>query len=377
MKRILIIAGEASGDHHAAKLVTAVRQQNPQVEFFGMGGPAMAAAGVDILIDNRNMAVVGAIEIFSHIIPIVKAWRKLSAILHHQSPDLLILVDYPGFNLQMARIAHRAGVKVLYYISPQLWAWKKRRVKLIQRWVNKMLVVFPFEEEFYRQHGVAAEFVGHPLAGTMQPSITPAEARLRWQIADKQRVIGLLPGSRAGEIRRLLPTLLASAEQLFKRHPDLLFVLPVASSLSLEELSPYLTATKLPLRVIPNEFYNVMQLCDAAIVTSGTATLEVALMGIPLVVVYKTAATTYYIGKRLIKIPFIGLCNIVAGKRVAQELIQHQANPQMISAEVDRLLEDKAYQDEMRLNLAAVKNNLGKTGGSAQAARAVCTLLEE
>lgn len=376
-KRILIIAGEASGDQHATRLVTAVQNIHPDVHFFGMGGPCLAAVGVEIIVDNKTLAVVGAIEVLSHLRPIIAAWLRLRKLILQHPPDLVILVDYPGFNLQIARLAKKAGCKVLYYISPQVWAWKKRRVKLIKKYVDKMLVVFPFEESFYRQHDVAAEFVGHPLAGEVGASLSIEQARQLWQIKPRQRVIGLLPGSRKGEIRRLLPTLIASAELLAQQYPDLLFILPLASSLSPEDIAPYLSNPNLALRIVANQFYNVLQLCEAAIVTSGTATLETALMGVPLVIVYKTAATTYHIGKYLIKIPYIGLCNIVAEQAIARELIQHQATPQAISAEVSRMISDFAYRAEMKQRLLTVKNNLGKSGGIDNAAQAVGKLLFE
>lgn len=376
-KRILIVSGEASGDHHGAKLVEAVRQIEPNVQFFGMGGEHMRRAGVEIIIDAKAMAVVGAIEILSHFVPIVRAWHKLRTIIKREPPDLVVLIDYPEFNLQIAKAAKKAGVKVLYYISPQVWAWKQHRVKTIRQRIDKMLVILPFEEAFYRERGVTVEFVGHPLSGTVRPSLSPDAARAAFGIDAGQRVIGLAPGSRKGEIRRLLPVILAAAERLKQQHPELAFVLPLASSLTPDDIAPYLAATQLPVHVVRDQFYDALQLCDAAIVASGTATLEVALLGVPMVIIYKTAASTYYIVKRIIKIPYIGLCNIVAGKAVIKELIQHEANPAAISAEIERILNDADYRQQMQRELAEVKHKLGKPGGAQCAAAALLRLLAQ
>lgn len=374
-KRVLIISGEASGDHHGAKLVTAVRRFNPDVQFLGMGGEHMRAAGVDIRVDAKEMAVVGAIEIIRHIVPIFRAWRTLTQIIRKQSPDLLVLIDYPTFNLMLAKLAKKRGIKVLYYISPQVWAWHRSRVKTIAQRVDKMLVVFPFEEPLYREQGMAVEYVGHPLAGIVRADKNAATMREEWQIPAQVKVIGLLPGSRQGEIRRLLPTLLTAAAQLQQRYPDAVFVLPLANSLSADDLAPYLAQSNVSVRVIPQQFYNTVQLCDAAIVTSGTATLEVALLGVPMVIVYKTAASTYHIVKRIIQIPHIGLCNIVAGKTVVKELIQHEANPDTIAAEIGHILDDAGYRQQMQQDLQAVKQRLGEGGGTERAARALLEML--
>lgn len=375
-KRILIVSGEASGDQHGASLVTAVQRIAPAVQFLGMGGDKMREAGVDIRVDAGPLAVVGAIEVLHHIIPIYQAWRTLRHIIQYESPDLVVLIDYPTFNLQIARIAKKAGIKVLYYISPQVWAWHRSRIKTIGQRVDKMLVIFPFEEPLYREKGVPVEYVGHPLAGQARPDKDPYILRQQWKIDPKARVIGLLPGSRTGEIRRLLPVMLTAAEQLKKRYPDLIFVLPLANFLSLTDLSPYLAGiTKLSISVISGQFYNVVQLCTAAIVTSGTATLETALLEVPMVIVYKTAASTYYMAKQIIQIPHIGLCNIVAGQAVVKELVQQAANPEAIATEISQILDNPAYRENMQKQLYIVKERLGQGGGSARAAQALLELL--
>lgn len=376
-KRVLIVAGEASGDQHGAALVRSVKSLDASIQFLAMGGDHLRQAGVDVIVDAKPLAVVGAIEVLQHWRPIYRAYRTLSELIAKNPPDLIVLIDYPAFNLQIARIAKRAGIRVLYYISPQIWAWRQGRVKTIKRRVDKMLVVFPFEEAFYQREGVSVEYVGHPLAQKVVPDQPPSEVREQWHFSPTHRLIALLPGSRIGEIRRLLPTLLETAQALHQKYTDTIFVLPVASSLSVDDLKPYLTAVDFPIVMIADQsqHYNVLQLCEAAIVTSGTATLEVALLGIPMVIVYKVAASTYHIGKYLIRVPYIGLCNIVAGRLLVKELIQHEANPNNISAEIGRILDDPTYQAQLKTDLREVAVQLGSGGGSLRAARALLNLL--
>lgn len=374
-KRVLILSGEASGDHHAAELIKATLAIDPNIHFFGMGGEKMREVGVEIVVDAKEMAVVGAIEILAHIRPIYHAWKTLRHIIKHDAPDLLVLLDYPEFNLQMAKAAKKAGVKVLYYISPQVWAWKRKRVHTIKERVNKMLVIFPFEEAFYQQVGVPVEFVGHPLAGKVKSNKDKQTMREHLDISHDKRVIGLLPGSRKGEIKRLLPVMLQSAEALKKSYPDLIFLIPLASSLSPKDLAPYLAATTLDICLVENDFYNAVQLCEAAIVTSGTATLETALLTIPMAIIYKASWSTYQIVKRIIHIPYIGLCNIVAGKKIVKEFIQDEANVENLTQEVTHILEDKDYREEMIAELQQMKDKLGLPGGSEKAAKALITLL--
>ncbi len=378
MKKVLIVSGEASGDQHGAQLVSAVHANNPAIQFLGMGGEHMRAVGVDIRVDANSLAVVGLIEIAQHIAPLYRAWKTLNQILTQETPDLLVLIDYPTFNLMLAKRAKRAGIKVLYYISPQIWAWHQRRVKTIAKRVDKMLVVFPFEETLYRENNVPVEYVGHPLAEKVFPTESTVAMREEWQIPSDACVIGLLPGSRRGEIHRLLPVMLAAARQLQRDNPATVFVLPLANSLSRADIQPYLQDLQdmaITLKVIPGQFYNTVQLCDAAIVASGTATLEVALLAIPMVIIYKMAAITYLLAKWVIQIPHVGLCNIVAGQLIAKELIQHAASADNIAAEIRRIITDKPYRDTMVANLHTVKQKLGEGGGVEKAAQALMAML--
>jgi lipid-A-disaccharide synthase len=370
-KRILIVAGEASGDLHGASLVRAARKLDPGLHFFGIGGPRMREAGVETLVDSSEMAVVGLVEVIAHFGVISRAYMKLKRIILSDPPDLLILIDYPDFNLRIARLAKRAGVRVLYYISPQVWAWRVGRVKKIGRLVDRMAVVFPFEVPFYEKEGVPVTFVGHPLVDAVRPSLPRFEARQLFGLDPGRRTVGLFPGSRKHEIERLLPVILESAKVLKERFPDLQFILPLASSLSAADIAPYLAASSLAVKVVQEMGYDVMQVCDAIITVSGTVTLEIALMEVPMVIIYRVSPLTYEIGIRLVKVDHMGICNIVAGERVVPELLQHEAEPGRIADEIGRFLTDHDYARQVRTKLAGVREKLGSGGGSTRVAELV------
>lgn len=374
-KRIMIIAGEASGDLHGSSLVRSARSLDPFLEFFGIGGPMMRDAGVNTLVDAREMAVVGLVEVAAHLPTIFRAFRKMAGILKGDPPDLLILIDYPDFNLKLARVARKAGVKVLYYISPQVWAWRVGRVGKIARLVDRMAVVFPFEVPFYEREGVPVKFVGHPLVDVVRPSMSPDEARACFGIDPGRRTVGLFPGSRLQEIRKHLPIILQSARILKKRYPELQFILPLASSLERSDLDPFLEPFPLAVTVVSGKGYDVIQVCDAIITVSGTVTLEIALMGVPMVIIYKVSPLTYLIGKRLIRVDHIGICNIVADRRVAREMIQHEAEPGLIAEEIGRMLDDSDYAEEIRHGLSMVRQRLGGGGASTRVAAMVMEML--
>lgn len=371
----MIVAGEASGDLHGSNLVKETRRRDPEVVFFGIGGPLMRAAGVETLVDSSEMAVIGLVEVLAHSGVIYRAYRALKAAIKNDPPDLLILIDYPDFNLLIARLAKKAGVKVLYYISPQVWAWRVGRVKKIARLVDRMAVVFPFEVPFYERVGVPVSFVGHPLAETVRPTVAREAAIAAFGLQPARRTVGLFPGSRHGEIARLFPTILAAAGALRERYPELQFILPLAPSLTREDLEPQLSAAGLDVTVIEGRTYDVMQVCDAIVTVSGTVTLEIALMGVPMVIIYKVSPLTYQVGKRLIRVDHIGICNIVAGERVVPELIQHDAEPAIIADAIGRFLDDRDYAAAVREKLRQVKNNLGSGGGSAKVAALVLEML--
>lgn len=375
-KKIMIVAGEASGDIYAAGLINAVHQQDSSIQFFGIGGPRMAEAGCDILVDSAKMAVVGLVEVLKHLDVIAPAFLQLKKILLQDPPGLLVLVDYPGFNLRLAKVAKKAGVKVLYYISPQIWAWRQGRVHKIKRLVDHMAVILPFEAPLYKKAGVPVSFVGHPMADMVQVSLSKPDAAVSFQLDPDRPVIGLFPGSRHNEISRLLPIILDSARLLQQRFPTAQFVLPLASTLTEADLAPWLNGHNLPLVITRERIHDLIRACDAVISVSGTVTLEVALVGTPLVIIYRLAPLTYQLAKRLVKVEHIGLCNIVAGETVATELIQDDASPEKISAEIVRLM-DSEISAATKARLAMVHEKLGGGGADQRMAKLTLQMLGE
>jgi len=371
----MIVAGEASGDLHAANFVKAAKALRPGLSFYGIGGPKMRAVGVETVHDASELAVVGLIE------PLLQ-YRRLSAVLKHMQelvcrdrPDLLVLTDYPGFNLRLARAAKACGVKVLFYVSPQVWAWRQGRVKSIGESIDMMAVIFPFETRFYEEHGVPVRYVGHPLVDEVRTSMGREEAIARFGLDPAKRTVGLFPGSRRGEIKRLLPVILESAKIIKQTYPNTQFILPIASSLSRELLQPCLDAVEVEVILVEGQGYDVAQTCDAIITASGTATLEIAMLGVPMAITYKVAWLTYAIVSRMLKIDYIGLANIVAGEEVAKEFVQNRARPAAIAAEIGHILDDPGYAARMKSKLAQVREKLGEGGGSERLARLAIEML--
>ena len=357
-KRILISVGEASGDIHAANLVHAVKKIAPNVQFCGIGGSLMQRAGVDIIANANDLSIIGLLEIITKFRKIRQAFRLMENKLLHNKPDLLILVDYPGFNLRLAKAAKTAGVQVLYFISPKIWAWHQSRVKIIKKYVDMMAVIFPFEVDFYKTWQVPVTFVGNPLLKIVKPKLTRTAARQAFNLKPNSKVIGLFPGSRRSEIKYLLPIMLATAKLLKKQNPNIEFLLPQAHFITHDDLQKHLQSSSIKINIIKNQNYDVMQVCDAIIAASGTVTLEIAIMGIPLVIIYKTSWLEYKIAKLLIKIPYIGLCNILANKKIVQELLQYAATPPNIVKEIKKILDATDYRKEMLMHLKQVKNSL-------------------
>lgn len=372
----MVSAGEASGDLHAANLVKALHKIDPSILVTGMGGDKLREVGVELLVDCADIAVVGIVEVLANYRLIKRALNKLADAIRNSPPDLLILVDYQEFNFRLAKIAKRQGVKVLFYISPQVWAWRPHRVHKIGKLIDMMAVLFPFEEKFYRNANVPVSFVGHPLVDEARPDKTRAECFSAYHIDADKKVIGLFPGSRKGEIKRVLPILLESAVLLKQKHPDAQFILPVASTLGIDYIESFLAHhSHLNIRVVKDRSYNAMQICDAIMAASGTATLEIALIGIPNAIVYRIAPLSYFILKRMITIDSIGLVNIVAEKNIVREFIQYEAVPEKIAAEIDRILCDDKYRTRMIDELAKVREKLGKKGGSDNIAQLAYSML--
>jgi lipid-A-disaccharide synthase len=375
-KKVMISAGEASGDLHAANLVKALHQIDSSIKVTGMGSDKLREAGVNLLVDCADIAVVGIVEVLAKYREIRHALNILADDIRKNPPDLLILVDYQEFNFRLAKIAKKQGVKILFYISPQVWAWRPHRVHTIGKLIDMMAVLFPFEEKFYRNANVPVTFVGHPLVDETRPNKTPAECFAEYRLEPEKKLVGLFPGSRKGEIKRVLPVLLESAELIKQQHKDVQFILPVASTLSIDFIQPYIkNHLHLDIRVIKDRSYNIMQICDAIMTASGTATLEIALMGIPNTIVYRIAPLSYFILKRMITIDKIGLVNIVAEKDIIMEFIQHDAVPVKIAAEMDRLLVDENYRAGMVYEMTKVREKLGKKGGSNNIAQLAYDML--
>ena len=373
----MLVAGEASGDQHAANMFLELKKNLPDVRGIGMGGAKMRQAGIDVRFDSSNIAVIGVVEVIKHYREIRQALRQMQQLVLSERPDLLVCVDYKEFNFKLAKFAKRNGIKVLFYVSPQVWAWRPGRVKKYGRVIDMMAVIFPFETVYYEAEGVPVCYVGHPSVDKVLPRHSVAEDIKRFALVPQQPVVGLLPGSRNNEITRMLPVMLQAAEIINQHIPQVQFVLPQADTVSDELINGYLGRSKCQIRLIKNQPYDVIQCCDVVMTTSGTATLEIALLSVPMVIAYKLSPLTYWLGRLLVKTPFIGLPNIVAGKSIVKELIQHEATPEKLSSEAIRILTDKAYSGEMRAALLQVREQLGHSGGSKKMADLAFAMLKD
>jgi len=373
--QILVVAGETSGDQHAARLVAVIQEQLPQAEFYGIGGDYLARQGVKIAFSAQDLAVVGLWEVAEKLPMVGRALVSLWHYLKNTRPQLAILVDYPDFNLLVARFARHFGVPVLYYISPQVWAWRRYRVHTIARLVDRMVVIFPFEEKFYQEHGVAVTYVGHPLLETM-PTLPPRPIlRRQLGLADQELAIALLPGSRASEIEHLLPIMLAGAEIVQQQVLKCRFLLPRAATAPAKLINRLVSESELPLKIFEGQTYEVLAAADLAVVTSGTATLEAALWGTPMVIVYRLAPLSYQVGKQLIRVNHIGMVNLLAEEGLFPELIQDRLTPATLAVEVQNLLSDPQLLSRMRSGLKRVIHRLGGGGASRRAAQVALELM--
>jgi lipid-A-disaccharide synthase len=368
-KRIMIVAGEASGDLHGGNLVQAMRRIDPTIRFYGVGGRKLKEAGVKLLADSADMAVVGLTEVFSKLGMILKVRAQLKASMREDRPDLVILIDYPDFNLSLAKAAKKYGIKVFYYISPQVWAWRKGRIGQIKKTVDEMAVILPFEASLYNKAGVNVEFVGHPLLDVVGTKYSRKEAKLKFGLKEGVTTVGILPGSRQSEVARLLPEMLRAAEIIEKKLKHVQFVLPLADTLDITFVSQIISQYPIKVEVIRNEVYDVIACADIAMVASGTATLETALIETPMVIIYKVSAPSYYVGKMVINIDHIGLVNIIAGRTVVPELIQDEASPEKIAATVVEILTDSKRMADIKIELSKIRDMLGSPGAAERTAR--------
>lgn len=374
---VMLIAGEASGDRYAAKLFLELKKELPGIVGFGMGGAEMRKAGIDIRYDSSEIAVIGLDGLIRRYPAIRRALKFMQQLTCNERPDLLLCVDYKEFNFRLARHAKACGVKVLFYVSPQFWAWRPGRVKKYGRVIDHMAVIFPFEVPFYEAFNIPVSFVGHPLADAVHPTMTRAEALAWLNLDDAKPIVGLLPGSRAGEINRMLPVMAEAALRLREKFTGIQFVLVQAESVDDREIAGILKSSDPDLRIVKSDRYDAIQCCDAVVTTSGTATLEVALLGIPMVITYKVTPVTYLLGRWLVNIPFIGLPNIIAGRKIVEELIQHRATPGAAAEEIGKILSDLEYASQMVRNLNEVRKRLGDGGGIKRLAEVAVGMLKQ
>jgi len=389
VKKMFIVAGDPSGDLHAANLVNALKEMSSQIEIYGLGGERMERAGVRLLDKLTELAIVGFSEAINNILALHQIYKKTEEFLRKEKPDIIVLIDYPGFNLRLAGLAKRLKIPLIYYIGPQIWAWRRGRIKDIAELVSKMLVIFPFEEETYRKAGVDVSFVGHPLLDTIQPTKGKEEVCRKYGLDPDSPIIGLMPGSRKQEIERLLSVMLEASRRIAENR-KVQFVLPLAGNIPMSYIRERMTEfekdrlnrTKLsknqkeeafpfPILVVRDEDYNIRKTMTLALVASGTATLENACLGIPMIIIYKVSLFSYLLARLLIRIPIIGLANIVAGKRVVPEFIQRKARPETIAKVVCDWLSNPALMQDIKKELERVKERLGTPGASKRVAKII------
>jgi lipid-A-disaccharide synthase len=369
----MIIAGEASGDLHGSGVVRELKRLSPGIDVYGVGGDKMKREGMENIYHINELGFMGFVEVIKHL-PFIKTMEHtLEQVVKFKRPDVLVLIDYPGFNLRFARIAKRYDVKIVYYISPQVWAWHKSRIKKMRSLVDKMLVIFPFEVDFYRAEGIDTEFVGHPLLEGLESKLDRKNFCKRFELNEQKKILALLPGSRKQEIEQIFPDMLGAARRI-AAEKEMEIVVGIAPTL---EERYFRTLYNLEgVRLISGLTYEVMANADFAFVTSGTATLETACFETPMFVVYKTSWLTYCIGRLLVRVKNIGLVNIVAGKTIAPEFIQHRANAKNLEKSALKLLSDEKQLKEMKTELSKVKGMLGRVGASRKVAERILQMTQ-
>jgi lipid-A-disaccharide synthase len=370
--KVMMIAGEASGDLHGAGVARALCARMPGVSMYGIGGDNMKMEGMELLYHISGLSFMGFAEVVKNLFTIASIEKHLDGVLRQRRPDVVVLIDYPGFNLRFARRAKRYGIPVLYYISPQVWAWNKGRVRKMRRLVDEMKVVFPFEVEIYRSEGINVEFVGHPLAERIGSTSRRDDFFRAHGFDPARKLLGLFPGSRVQEIERILPVMVECAGELTRTLP-LQVGISVAPNLGVDALRPFIP-DRAPVTLVERATYDLMHHADAAIVTSGTATLETGWFGTPMVVVYRTSTLTYFIGRLLVDVPYIGLVNIVAGKKVVPEFVQHALTVRNLVGAVGRIVREETYARTMRGELGVIRERLGEPGASRRVADSIIKL---
>ena len=376
MAKILISAGEASGDIHAAAVTAALKQIDSSVEVFGMGGDALRAAGGEVLFDIKDHGVMGFVEVIKKLPDLFKLRSDFARVMDERKPDCLVVVDYPGFNMKLAKVAHDKGIPVVSYIAPSAWAWNKGRAKNVAKIVDKVACIFPFEYDVYEEAGAPVEFVGHPLLDIVHPAMERAEAEAWAGKEAGHPLVLLMPGSRLMEIEKMLPTLLEGAKLLKKQLPEVQFAMPRAGTIPLELLQSKIKASGLEIKITEGHNYDLFSVADLALATSGTVTLEAALCGLPSVIVYRTSALNAFIARRVINIPNIGLPNIVAGRQILPELLQEDFTPANVANTAVELLAPER-RPQLEANLAYMKARLGEPGAVNRVAQLILRIAEE
>ena len=370
-KLIMLIAGEPSGDLYGAGLMRDLKKLDDSLEFIGAGGKKMKQAGLKGITEMDALAVVGFKEILGKIGDLRKTFNILSEIMKREKPDCFIPIDYPGFNLRMAKIAKEEGIPVFYYISPQVWAWGRARIKNIKKYVDKMFVILPFEEKFYSQYGVKADFVGHPLLDIVKPSLEKEDTFSYFNFNPKETLIGVLPGSRWEEIKLSMPVMADACRKISKQIPNAQFGILVSENIDVRRIESLLAKENQQFRLIKDKSYDFMNICDLLLVNSGTASLEISILGKPMVIIYKLSLLSWLVGKMLIRIPHFGLVNIVKGEKIVPEFLQFEATPSRIAKEALNILADENRIKTMQKGFSEVKTKLGKEGASERTARAI------
>lgn len=376
MSKILISAGEASGDIHAAAVTAAIKKIDSSAQVFGMGGEALRAAGGEVLFDIKDHGVMGFVEVIKKLPDLFKLRSDFAKVMDERKPDCMVVVDYPGFNMKLAKLAHDKGIPVVSYIAPSAWAWNKGRAKNVAKIVDKVACIFPFEYDVYKEAGAPVEFVGHPLLDIVHPSMEKAEA-IAWAGKESGRPqVLIMPGSRLMEIEKMLPNLLAGAKLLQEQMPQVQFAMPRAGTIPVELLQDKIKASGLTVKITEGHNYDLFSVADLALATSGTVTLEAALCGLPSIIVYRTSALNAFIARRVINIPNIGLPNIVAGRQILPELLQEDFTPEKLAATAAELLRPES---RLRLNedLAYMKQRLGEPGAVGRVAQLILKIAEE
>lgn len=376
MAKILISAGEASGDIHAAAVTAALKKIDSAIEVFGMGGDAVRAAGGEVLFDIKDHGVMGFVEVIKKLPDLFKLRSDFARVMDERKPDCLVVVDYPGFNMKLAKVAHDKGIPVVSYIAPSAWAWNKGRAKNVAKIVDKVACIFPFEYDVYEEAGAPVEFVGHPLLDIVHPAMERAEAEAWAGKEAGHPLVLLMPGSRLMEIEKMLPTLLEGAKLLKKQLPEVQFAMPRAGTIPLELLQSKIKASGLEIKITEGHNYDLFSVADLALATSGTVTLEAALCGLPSVIVYRTSALNAFIARRVINIPNIGLPNIVAGRQILPELLQEDFTPANVANTAVELLAPER-RPQLEANLAYMKARLGEPGAVNRVAQLILRIAEE